>query len=387
MGLYGNTDSGVMVLYSGATWVTGANLGRYLGVAYGTDDPADEMGRVDYLVRWGSSDGVQYVPSEDTINYKSAVERNTDKLGAMRRMDRAGVPVVPYTTDEAQAAEWVAGGNVVFGRSENHRGGQDIDLYDPDEVSTWRAQSVVEGNDFYTKGVDVDTEYRVHVYQGDVVTVREKEQRDDPDPDDVVADDEWVRNYENGYRFVYPDERPPALGQASAACHALGLDMGAVDMALDTDGLPWVFEVNTAASLDKPSLERYAKRLADTLGLSAEYVAEHGGFRATNMYDDAASDDFDDVSWDESDVDDMWPCTVVSDGDGGSSDSPDAAATDDTPAASDAEPHVRVIEAGSGDVHSVPASVLRDPDAASEATAVSEVLDDEGALGRLRGLV
>ena len=131
----------------------------------------------------------------------------------------------------------------------NHMGGHDL----------LRAPSTP---DYWVKKVEVDSEYRVHVFQGAVIRlgVRVKA-REDAHP--------WIRSYDAGWRLSYGNEgnRSEVILRAvrdvgKRAVVALGLDFGAVDVGWDGSGRTTngviVFEVNSAPGLDGGTLEKYA---------------------------------------------------------------------------------------------------------------------------------
>jgi hypothetical protein len=269
--IYGTNEHDVdaYVLYKPQTWVTGSNLGSYLGVEYGSDMPDR---RVEYLVRWGNSDRIGYIPSEQTINLRTAVEANTDKFNSLQRIEESGARVPPHSRDPEDLRL------PIYGRSEQHQGGSDIEVYE-------RWDDVDHTRDFYTERVPIDTEYRVHVINGQVRKVAEKEQREDPE-DGATGLPHFIRNYEHGYRFVYPDTEPPGLWQAVPAVEALDLDIGAVDLVITRDGTPYVLEVNTAPSLDAPTMEVYGGALADMIGIS-----DVPGIAATDLDGSEGGDD------------------------------------------------------------------------------------------------
>lgn len=250
------------LLYRPATSETGPRLANYLGIPSGTSMPGS---RQDYLIRWGTSERIDYIPNEQTWNLRTAVAQNTDKLQSLQMMEEAGVNVPPYSRD------WRDLSFPMFGRSSNHSGGSDIDIL-IDEHDARQSAS-----DFYTGRVPIRTEYRVHVIRGEVVKISEKEKREGPDGREA----RWIRNYENGWRFVYPDDEPAGLHQAVPALEAMNLHFGAVDMVIGTDGQPYVLEINTAPSLDPPSLEVYGERLAEMVE-----VDNHPGLDAVEYPDD-----------------------------------------------------------------------------------------------------
>lgn len=106
------------------------------------------------------------------------------------------------------------------------------------------------GHDFYTKKLSVAEEWRVHVFNGKSVRVGKKV----PAPENGTPH-AWIRSLSSGWKLDYGaslqgnPKRDLIRGYAKAAVAALGLNFGAVDVYVTTDGLVGVFEVNTAPSI------------------------------------------------------------------------------------------------------------------------------------------
>lgn len=236
----------IFVIFDSATCVTGRNIGRYLGADFGYQ--CDR--RIDYLIRWGSSTGVRYIPNEDTINYKSKVSQNTNKYRAMQIMDEEGVPVPPFSRDPHDLEY------PMLGRSRNHSQGTDINLI------LQQRDIDLTSNYFYVQYTPTELEYRVHVFQGEVFKVHEKRLRNEAD------NHPYIRNSGTGWVFLNPRARPPEDWVSIEAVDALGLDFGAVDVIRGEDGTEYVLEVNTGPSCDPANLERYGERLAREVGIT-----------------------------------------------------------------------------------------------------------------------
>lgn len=235
----------VFLIYANASAPTGRNLARYLGVEHGK-----RCGEhYDYLIRWGSSRGVSYIPDVETINLKRAVNRNTDKLQSLREMRDAGVNVPEFSRNYEDLDY------PMLGRSMNHSQGSDINLI------LQERDARLTDNDFYVQYIPTELEYRVHVMDGRVFKVHEKRLRSEAD------NHPYIRNYGTGWVFVNPREEPPEERLATTAVDALGLDFGAVDIIRAEDGTEYALEVNTAPSLDEANLERYGQAIADRVGL------------------------------------------------------------------------------------------------------------------------
>jgi hypothetical protein len=254
----------VFVLYHASSHVTGERLGDYLGVPHGREC----NDRYDYLIRWGSRSSVSYRPREGPLNSRSAIRSNTDKLGSLRELESAGIPVPAYTTDRDEISETF--GYPALGRAEEHTRGEDINL-----ILQWRDAYLTDGNDFFTEYIPTDFEYRMHVVDGEVVKIHEKRLRSEAD------NHPFIRNSETGWVFVEPREDPPGDQLAVDAVGALGLDFGAVDVVRAEDGTEYVLEVNTAPSLDEANLQRYGDVFAEQVGID-----EYPGLDAVEFEDE-----------------------------------------------------------------------------------------------------
>lgn len=229
------------LLYSRQGHVTGRALGEGLGIPHGRD--MDNSERYDYLIRWGSTRSIRWIPAIKTFNRRSSISNNTDKYNSLSVMSEAGVPT-PRFNRSSSHIDFPA-----IGRSNNHMGGRDVQLYmqrtDIEHVGP---------SDYYVHYIPKMLEYRVHIIGNEVVKVSQKVRTEDGEYDPVV----W--NYGNGFTFRNPREEHAGLYFAMAAVRALDLDFGAVDLIIGEDNRPYVLEVNTAPGLDEPSLDIYEQK-------------------------------------------------------------------------------------------------------------------------------
>jgi len=99
------------------------------------------------------------------------------------------------------------------------------------------------------------SEYRVHVFNGQVIDVSEKRKRRGID-----RDDGYIRNLANGWVFCRDGIVEPAdlRDLAIRAVQALGLNFGACDIIWnERENKCYVLEVNTAPGLEGTTLQRY----------------------------------------------------------------------------------------------------------------------------------
>lgn len=239
------------LLYASESSETGPRLGDYLGVESGTNMP-DE--RYDHLVRWGSTRRVAYVPRDFTLNTRSSLLKGTNKLESLVTMRSAGVPVPDFSRSLDEV------GLPALGRCLHHMEGRDIGLIlQPVDVDMGSGSY-----DFYTEYVPKRYEFRVHVFDSQIIKVSQKKYRPEED-DEEYSPECW--NYGNGWRFCNPDIHPPGLQQAIPAVNAHGMDFGAVDVIITEEGRPVVLEVNSAPSCGPNTLPVYGNLIAEKLHL------------------------------------------------------------------------------------------------------------------------
>ena len=205
----------------------------------------------DFVVNWGSS----VIPNwggaiETAINHPVRVSASSDKLVSFIQMSRESVSVPPFTTDISEARRLVAEGVTMFARTLTRAsGGRGIVICtDPTQVP--RAN-------LYTKYIEKDAEYRVHIFKGECIDYAKKIQRNE----DATDDQNMVGNHDNGWYFLRDVERiEDNIELAKKAIEALGLDFGAVDI-IRKDKVSYVLEVNSAPGLEGISLEAYAQAI------------------------------------------------------------------------------------------------------------------------------
>lgn len=204
------------------------------------------------VINWGASTVPEEVLKCTVINHPDNVRRASDKLEFFRN---AECRKPEWTEDREEAEVWAEEGATVVCRTVlNGNSGAGIVLAEDEEE--------VVPAPLYTKYVPKRNEYRVHVFQGQVIDVQRKARRRDV-PDDQVN---WrVRNNANGFVFArngdaLGDVPQDVLDQAIGAVTSLGLDFGAADVIFnDNRSQAFVLEVNTAPGLEGTTLENYTR--------------------------------------------------------------------------------------------------------------------------------
>lgn len=243
------------LLYKPSTSPTGKALAKLLDIPCGTTEalPAE---RVDTLVRWGNADRTRLRP-EKVLNQRTAIIASSDKLQSLELLKRGGVRVPnahPLNHDSIKLFAYPA-----LARTRRHTRGRDIALcLQPHDA----LQALEKGCEYLVEYVQTEAEYRLHVCNGSVIKTSQKvlTKQEDAIP--------WIRNHEHGYTFRKVRTTPSEIvrNMCVAAVNLVGLDFGAVDVLISTNGVPWILEINTAPGLVESGLKTYAKRFAELLG-------------------------------------------------------------------------------------------------------------------------
>lgn len=171
-----------------------------------------------------------------------------DKITQFRKFHEAGVSAPAFTTDITKCNEMECK-RIVARALVNASEGKGITVFEKGAEPP-RAP-------LYTEYIPKKKEFRVHVWNGEVIDVAQKrKQKDWPDERDT-----FVRNYSNGYVYcrenlVEPDDlRSVAL----AAAAALGRTQGAVDVVWhEKRNKCYVLEMNSRPGMMGVTLEKYA---------------------------------------------------------------------------------------------------------------------------------
>ena len=186
------------------------------------------------------------------------LRQGTDKLTQLRKFHEAGVSAPEYCTDRSVALNWLRDGCVVVCRTLLRS-------------SEGRGIVIAENEDqlvdapLYTKYIKKKKEFRVHVFNGEVIDVQEKRKRKDFQDER----DTRVRNTANGYVFCRNDIfEPDGLRDlALRATNSLGYSIGAVDVGYNAHAnLCFVLEVNATPGMEGSTLESYSNAILNWYG-------------------------------------------------------------------------------------------------------------------------
>lgn len=215
--------------------------GRKIADALGMKSRFQSVSRTQPLaIRWGSA---QFSGTASAIQSAEAIARAGNKLVSLQCFKRDGVPCPEFAMQCALPTT-----EVWFGRNTHGMCGTDIRVIEPGVMPA------AGRSDFYTKFIPNTREYRIHVFKEEILGVMGK-YLDFP----AEAGDGYIKNVAHGYRFRTPAKALHTnRGEAAiAAVKSLGLDFGAVDLIVGTDGNPYVLEVNTAPALAPLMFDKY----------------------------------------------------------------------------------------------------------------------------------
>ena len=156
---------------------------------------------------------------------------------------------LPYTTSQEQAASWLQEGETVFARTLLQSSeGKGICVYHPGD--TLKAAPV------YTLYRKKKKEFRVHVFQDQVVVVLEKRRKKG------TTGDTKIRNTANGYVFCRENvQEPEGIRElALKASKVTSSDFKGVDIGYNEKlNQLFVIEVNSAPGMCPTTVEEYTK--------------------------------------------------------------------------------------------------------------------------------
>lgn len=201
----------------------------------------------DVVINWGNT---------HRIGVNGSSHNAANKLRCLQLLHANGIPVPEFTTDIGLAMEWCKDTDVCCRTSLHGSGGVDI-------VIASQPEDVVRAP-LYTKYIKKQDEYRVHVFNNEVIDVQRKASRTG-----VEVVDWRVRNHANG--FVFMREGVEVADDVAEMCKQaiiiLGLTFGAIDLIYNAHyNKWWILEVNTAPGLEGQTIVSYADAIEKYIG-------------------------------------------------------------------------------------------------------------------------
>lgn len=231
-----------------------AVLSKALGIKRIKHDKSRFVGRGNRtVINWGATDLPDQVRKCNILNHPACVAMASNKLALLSVLEEHdGVNIPEFTQDREEAQQWAEEGDAVVCRTLlRASAARGIVMADtPDEVVA---------APLYTKYVKKKDEYRVHVFNGEIIDFQRKARKLEIPDDDI----DWrVRVHANGFNFIREGVAlPDAVSHQALACmHPTGLHFGAVDIIYQPRAdKAYVLEINTAPGLEGQTLETYSK--------------------------------------------------------------------------------------------------------------------------------
>lgn len=209
-----------------------------------------------YVINWGSTNKLsEYQPL--IINHPLFVRIAVNKLYTLEKLENSGVSVPEWTKKRDVAEEWLNDDKPIICRtlltSNSGKGAYYVE----------KVEDIPEGTKIFTKYFPRKNEYRIHVFNGQVILSQEKRKRKGTTPNYKIRNHgDWV--------FCIKDVHPPlpVITNSIKAVKALGLTFGAVDIGWnDTKQKAAVFEINTAPGISPSTAKIYAEAIRQYVGV------------------------------------------------------------------------------------------------------------------------
>lgn len=221
----------------------------------------------DLIVNWGTPRAPDWNYHEDGgfLNLPESVHCASNKLTTMLEFAERGIRQPQFTESSSEAMEQVSGGSRVLGRRLlNSSGGKGIVEFSLRDNPALLPEDF-EGIPLFTKYIPKVAEYRIHVFNEQVIDIQRKRRSRE-----ALANEEVnprIRNHSNGWVFIRENYAPDSsvLAIAISAVDVLGLDFGAVDIIVDKHAIPYVLEVNTAPGLEGATINSYVTAILQVI--------------------------------------------------------------------------------------------------------------------------
>jgi hypothetical protein len=288
--------------YSGATDKTGMELVKALGITGGTEMP-DKTKTI--VIGWGAKTAKSVdLGKAQVYNHPNSIRVNRNKMESMALMMENKVAVAPFVDAEKVATELAKAKPSItlplIGRTTFHQGGNEFFtcLTKTHVLETVKTLKNLKKSGYFQNYIDVKDEYRLHIFNGQLIVAAKKVPRDNLEAayveqqaekidamaakkgvkldkatmdfalgyqaNKISGPDQIIKSNTRGYKFAHVDAKN---------VKALGLCFGAVDCVLDANGKAWVLEVNTGPGLEGTTFDAYVAAFKKLLA-SAEAVKE-----------------------------------------------------------------------------------------------------------------
>jgi len=207
----------------------------------------------DYILNWGCSKHWDFITQDNKDGHQRVVNKLDffETVSVHNKLTPAKHVNIPeWTTDKAIAIGWNA--TYMARTILNGHSGSGIFICEPDDEVKPHAPLYVQ----YKKKKH---EYRVHIFNSEVIDVTQKKKRRDAEFIDTK-----IRNHKNGWVYAREDVTEPQdlREQAQRAMLAVNLKFGAVDLIWNQlENKCYVLEINTAPGLVGTTLTNYVQAI------------------------------------------------------------------------------------------------------------------------------
>ena len=238
------------ILYSNKSSKTGKELReKFKGIASKViKKRTNKRLRTDVLLRWGSSEEFSRLTSRLELNTLQAVNNTSNNLEMMKTLVSSSIktPDVLFDLSDSEVMDTYRdddGGFYV--RGSNHE---------------MRYDDALKFGDLYISKpvLNKRREYRVHVFNGEVIAVYEKI----PLEEDIRL----YKSYNCKFRLVDTTRSRLSVDDLNiciSAVNALGLLFGGVDLLSNKSQDVFVTEVNSAPGLNGTNIDRYVNKITE----------------------------------------------------------------------------------------------------------------------------
>ncbi len=220
------------------------------------------------VINWGFSGTPDWAERARTrgvriLNKPSAVNIAVNKLSTFQTLTANNISIPKFTTDVSVANSWLQTGHTVVERHDlrgnSGSGIRIVNLDDPEMPKT------INRAPLYTQFINKQAEFRVHVFNGEVIDYIEKRRVSSERRTETF--NKYISSINFGWAFCRTGIReiPEIKDIALKTIRALGLDFGAVDV-IYFDNKSYVLEVNCSPGLAGNTLVKYGNAIRKFMG-------------------------------------------------------------------------------------------------------------------------
>jgi glutathione synthase/RimK-type ligase-like ATP-grasp enzyme len=203
---------------------------------------------IEGCINWGSSGVLNHNVLNNNITYALS------KIKTFKQFSLFKIPCPEWTIKRSTMEEWWEQKFPFLVRKTiSSFGGKGIIFIDPTNIKL----ADIPYAPLYVKYIKKTNEYRVHVFNAEVIDIQQKKIKKDFPKEKVNYQ---IRNHKNGWVFCRSNIYIPKgiKDLAIGAVNSLHLDFGAVDIIWnEKQNKLYVLEVNTAPGLTGTTLDKY----------------------------------------------------------------------------------------------------------------------------------